>query len=110
RASGGPRRDLGAIGEGGSLSRQFKPLNAERAADNEKIGDFDTWSGHATEERIAVASMGAGFHQLKAAISGFRAAEGMLKRRKKQGQLAEAEAKKAAIDQQNEALEKIIDT
>jgi Domain of unknown function (DUF4157) len=105
----GAKLDPGTLAADPRLAKGFKPLNAERPADNEKIGDFDTWSAHATEERIAIASMGAGFHQLKAAISGFRAAEGMLKRRKKQGDLAVSESKKAVIDQKVEMLEKIID-
>jgi hypothetical protein len=106
----GAKLDPEALRSDPALAAKFKPLEATKQKDNDRIGDFDSWSGHATEESIAVASMGAGFQQLKAAISGFRAAESMLKRRQKEAKLAGAEDKKAAIDQKIDTLVKIVDT
>jgi hypothetical protein len=110
----GAKLDPAAVMADPKLAAHFKPLDATHGKDkdrvNDLIGDFDTWSGHATEEQIAVASMGAGFDQLKAAISGFRAAEGMLRRRQKEAKLAGDESKKAAIDEKVETLVKIVET
>jgi hypothetical protein len=91
------------------LAARFRPFDANRSGDDERPL-FDMWSASATDERIAVRSMGAGFKQLKAAISGFRAAGILLKMRRKRAALEGAQSKKEAIDQKVEMLEKIIDT
>jgi hypothetical protein len=109
-ANAGAKLDPAAVAADRKLAAHFGRLDAERGADSDPRRDFDIWSGHATEEPIAIASMGAGFHQLRAAIKGFRAAEDMLKRRRKQAMLANAESQKREIDEKVETLEKIVDT
>jgi hypothetical protein len=104
----GAKTDPAALLHDPKLAAKFH-LDPNRG-DDDRIGHFDVWHAQATEEKIAVANMGAGFKQLQAAISGFRAAEGMLRRRQRQAELEDAKGKKERIDQTVETLEKIVDT
>jgi hypothetical protein len=103
--TGGAKTDPAAFLHDPKLAAKFH-LDPNRG-DDDRIGHFDVWHEQATDEKIAVANMGAGFKQLEAAISGFRAAEGMLRRRRKQAELEDAKGKKERIDQTVETLEKI---
>jgi len=103
----GAKLDPASLKSDPKLAAKFSPTRA--GGDEPSLG-FDAWHAAASDEKIAVSSMRAGFQQLRAAISGFRAAEGMLKRRQKQAQLETAKGKKEKIDQTVETLEKIVET